>query len=576
MVLVFVFLRMLRILTTLLLLLTFLTSWGQNEARLPADLRQHNLTTYNSSLFNPAFSLDRNNPQSLAFWVRWQWQGIDANPTTLFLNYTRKLNDRSAAGIGFFQQNTGVFFDTGGVLNYAYRLELSPIIKLTVGANLFGFKQTLADDRFQFDPNLPLPLPTTVDDFILQMAPGVSLSVERLTLSLASENLLDYNFTAKEGNTSKEDKIFMALFSYDFPLPISSVSNAFLRPSMYLRTIPGQANQVGFYGLLNTNKYWGQFGYNNFYGYGVGGGGTFLKRLSIGALVEFGTGASINQKTSFELMAAYFFGTPDERHKIVGFDLDEKETMLLVLEEERNEQKKIDEEVAKAEELAAEEQQKKSEKELREKEKIAKDSLQRVKKEEALAVKKRQEQLAETKKRKTAEALDKKQEEERQRKLDSVETVRKAEAVAELEIIRQQRIQDSLAQVKIEKTRQEAKEKAEEEAKKKAEDERVAPKEETDKPQENEKYEEVKTEDGLQPGYYLIANVFGTKKYFDAFMADLQTKGLQPKSFLRSKNNFNYAYLERFETMGEARRARDTNYDGKYSGKTWIFRVVGE
>jgi len=95
-------------------------------------------------------------------------------------------------------------------------------------------------------------------------------------------------------------------------------------------------------------------------------------------------------------------------------------------------------------------------------------------------------------------------------------------------------------------------------------------------PQTGEKYEEVETEDGLKPGFYLIANVFGTKKYFVAFIADLRAKGLQPKSFHRSENNYNYVYLQRYETMREARRARDNDFGGKYKEDTWIFRVVGE
>ena len=96
------------------------------------------------------------------------------------------------------------------------------------------------------------------------------------------------------------------------------------------------------------------------------------------------------------------------------------------------------------------------------------------------------------------------------------------------------------------------------------------------KPEAGEKYEEVQTEDGLEPGFFLIANVFGTQKYFDDFMTDLRKKGLRPKFFLRSKNGYNYVYLQRYDTVQEARKARDTNFGGKYSGKTWIFGVVGE
>ncbi|HET8735581.1 MAG TPA: type IX secretion system membrane protein PorP/SprF, partial [Pricia sp.] len=388
-----------------------------------------------------------------------------------------------------------------------------------VGANLFGFKQTLADDRFQVDPDLPLPLPTETDDFILQMAPGISLEVERLTLSLASENLLDYNFRAKEANTTKADKIFMSLLSYDFPIAMGSATNAFLRPSMYLRTLPGQANQVGFYTLLNTDGYWMQAGYNNFYGYSLGAGVTFFKRLSIGALAEFGTGASMVTEPSFELMATYFLGKPDARHKMVGHDLKED---------------------GKEEAIAAEKLQKQLELEA-EKERLAE---QQAKEQEALA---EAERMA------------------RQRETDSINKIRQTEA--------QQRRIDSVAQAmaaarKVEEAERTAAAKARKEAE-------VQPEVET-KPQADEKYEEVATEAGMLPGYYLIANVFGTQEYFNAFMADLKRKGIQPKSFRRSTNGYNYVYLQRYKTLREAREARGSKYGGKYTGKTWIFRVVGE
>ena len=89
-------------------------------------------------------------------------------------------------------------------------------------------------------------------------------------------------------------------------------------------------------------------------------------------------------------------------------------------------------------------------------------------------------------------------------------------------------------------------------------------------------YEEVHKLDGTARGYYLIANVFGTKKYYEAFMKTLTTKGLNPKSFYRAENKYNYVYLERYDTLEQARQARDSKFNGKYPGKTWIFRVMGD
>ncbi|MBM1107461.1 PorP/SprF family type IX secretion system membrane protein [Aurantibacter crassamenti] len=631
---------MLRITLPFLIFLTVFKISAQDDVRLPADLRQHNLTTYNASLFNPTLSLDKNDPESVAVWTRWQWQSIDSDPTTLYVNYTRKLNEKSSVGAAFFQHNTGIFFNTGGVLNYARQIQFSESVRLAYGFNLFGFSQELADTRFQNNTQLPIPVAGTTNDFILQWAPGASISVERLTLSMASENLLDYNFRAKESNTPAADKIFMGMMSYDFPLSIGN-QKALLRPSLYLRTIPQQENQIGVLSLLRTAKYWAQVGYNNFYGIGIGGGGTFLKKINLGAVFEFGTSASINSKDpSFEIIASYFLGSPEERDvtEVYGEDIEEDVVLGDALEEAE-----IKEELKKAEELANDEkesdieeedsiveekntyevetsendevveidnkkEQRKAEKEAaaeakrlkKEQEQLAKEEkniLEEAAKEKARLAKEEQaaieRELKETKAREEAEAkeisLAERQREEL-RKAEEQATAIKEKAAsekAELErlanekaaaekMVAQKRL-DSIAEAKKAETDARAKELQRvqdsiEQAKPVIAE--VAPEEV--KPEAGEKYEEVETEGGLEPGFYLIANVFGTKKYFDAFMADLTKKGLAPKSFLRDLNNYNYVYLARFNTMSEARKARDSNFDGRYAEKTWVFRVVGQ
>ena len=92
-------------------------------------------------------------------------------------------------------------------------------------------------------------------------------------------------------------------------------------------------------------------------------------------------------------------------------------------------------------------------------------------------------------------------------------------------------------------------------------------------PQKGEKYQEVTGEEGLEPGFYLIANVFGTKRYYDMFMQQLAENGLEPKSFYRAANKWNYVYLERYNSIGEARKAWDSQFGGRYKEDLWIFRV---
>jgi type IX secretion system PorP/SprF family membrane protein len=666
---------------TVLIAICMVFFYGHSQdVSLPADLRQHALTQYNASLFNPTFSLDRNNPQSVSFWTRWQWQNFDADPTTLFLNYTRSLNEQSAAGLGFFLHNTGIYFNTGAAANYAYEVRFNRLIKVSFGANIFGFQQQIADTRFPINPIPGIPQTAPTDDFILQVAPGFNISVENFSMSLASENLFDYNFTDKGANTATSDKIFMGMASYDFPV-MASDSTAYLRPSIYLRTIPEQENQIGMNALFSTQKYWAQAGYNNFYGISVGAGGTVFNRFSLGALVEFGTSASLNSKDpSFEIVASYFLGKPMNRRKIVASGIDDlnQEVILaneeLTIEEMREELRKAEEEangmvsgdkkevvaesvkeevtldVSKEEVVEAQLDKKELKRLANEQKELEKqqrkDSIATVKQEkEALALnqkleeeqakiaaaeakeaeraaaslEKEQTKIAETKAKEEekAAALAAEEKAKEEKRLADLKKEGDAKALAEADRIEQQRKLDAIEKAKLANEATKAKEesariaqaeaikvandeaaaKAKEEADKVASEEsarlareeaarvakaaeaRVAKEEvvtEEVKPQAGEKYEEVANEDGLEPGYYLIANVFGTKKYFDAFMGDLTKKGMQPKSFFRSVNKYNYAYLAKYNTISEARRARDSKFDGKYAGKTWIFRVVGK
>ncbi|WP_282180047.1 PorP/SprF family type IX secretion system membrane protein [Maribacter stanieri] len=525
------------------------------EVVLPTDFRQQNLTEYNSSLINPAYSLDRNNPSSVALWARWQWQSYDADPTSLFLNYTTRLSDVSSAGVGFFQHNTGIFLNTGAALNYAYNIELSENVFLGVGLNLFAFQQKLADDRF-FVPN---PIQTTINnDFIIQMAPGVNLSIDGFNIGLVSENLFDYNFTTNERNTSPDDRMFQALVSYDFPVNVLATDNSSVfRPILYYKTIPGLDNQVGLTTLLTTNKYWAQAGYNSFYGFSGGVGGRFFKRVSFGALIEVGTSSDLKgQDPSFELVTSYKLGalqTPEEKleEQLIAEEEKNKEELLAKQEEKEVEST----ELTKAEKLALKRESKKQERLALIESNRIRDSIQDASRKTGIAAKESKRDL--------------------KRKRDSIENAKVEQALVAAKALKQQRQRDSIAVVM--KREAEAVALAQKQRQDSiAQSEALAMKNEVVEVKAGEKYEEVAKEGSLEPGYYLIANVFGTKKYLDAFLADMKKKGINAKSFFRQKNKYNYVYLAKYNFIKDARAARDSKLDGKYSDKIWIFRVTGE
>jgi len=484
----------------LLVVLFFLSTVNAQEVAFPTDIRQHNVTEYNASLLNPAYALSGNNPSSIALWSRWQWQMIDADPTTIFLNYTAKINDNSAGGLGFFQNNTGIFSNSGAIINYAYTIDFGAKVSLDVGFNLFGYKQALSDPRLF----LPTPFQSrATSDFILQFAPGINLRIGDLHIGLTSENIADYNFTTNERNSNTDARIFQGLASYRVPVAIfSSDATSYLQPAAYLKSIPGYDAQYGITTRLSTNKFWAQGGYNSYYGISGGVGGTFLERLSVGVLIEKGISATLSgTDPSIELVSAYKFGSLSKPKK----NVENIPSEALVKTDNTRSILKAERKLIKIEQKAMKRMKKLRAKELEDK----------------------------------APAFNNKEAKKIENDLENdASSDRDGAAVS-----KDSTIDHNLA----------------------AEEEMFT--------KDGERYVEVKSEGDLAAGYYLIGNVFGTKKYFNAFIKKLKNRGLDAGYFIHDGKY--YVYLDRFDTLGAARAARDSNFNGRHDEKTWIFRVIG-
>ncbi|MBC2840746.1 PorP/SprF family type IX secretion system membrane protein [Robiginitalea sp. SC105] len=491
--------------SALMLLMAVIPIFGQ-EVPLPADFRQHNLLSINSSLFNPVFSLRQDPRHRIGLWTRWQWQTIDGDPTTLLLNYTGKF-DGFALGGGLFQNNNRLFQHTGGMVNFAYDFRITDEFSVAAGFNAFAYRQELTDNRFIIQEPI-LPFPEDNQDFIIQVAPAIELKYNDLGVGFVFENLFDYSFDYQEAVSRSDEKIVIGMARYDFETGGGSAASPDrFTPMVYFKKIPGFDTQIGLNGIFNASRYWIQGGYNSFYGPSLGAGGRFLQHLSIGGVVEFASdNAPETDGLSYELVLAYDFGKTDHRKKVVGFDVEEdlkREAELLAAREQ-------------AEEAARRQER---------------DSLAAAREAEAAGVAAAREAEA----ARMAAA-----------RRDSIETARRQE-----ELLAQQRRRDSISEA----------------------ERALALQEEDVTPEAGEKYQEITREGQLEPGYYLIANVFGTKRYYDAFMEKLRGQGLEPQSFYRSRNKYNYVYLRRYDNISEARQARDSKFSGRYEGDLWILRI---
>lgn len=291
-------------------------SWGQ-ESALPSDFRQHSLTQFNASLFNPTYALDWNNPNSLSVWTRWQWQSIDGDPTSIFANYTHQLNTASVASVGFLQHNTGLFLYTGGNLNFAQTFELDEGVSLMAGLNTFAFQQTVADEQFvQGDEVDPVAL-EDLEGFKVRFSPGLRLSVNQFSVGLAFENAIGFNVSGNNRESIESFQSVTGTLSNDFPLMLSqSLGSSYVRPVLYLKSVPNGDTQFGLNGLFSTSKFWVQGGYNSFYGPSGGLGITISNAFSVGGLMEFGTDSALSEEdATIEIIASYHFGKTKSKEK---------------------------------------------------------------------------------------------------------------------------------------------------------------------------------------------------------------------------------------------------------------------
>ncbi len=507
------------------------------QSTLPPDLRQHNLLAVSPHLFNPTFSLEQKTRHEVALWSRWQWQTIDGNPTTVLADYTANFG-RLAAGTGFFQNNLYHFQQTGWMLHLAYQIPINDRARVSLGANFFGYVQELSDNRLIVDEPL-LPFFDDTRDFIWRLNPAVQFSYDRFGVSLVFENLPDYSFDARGSATRSGDRTFMVMSDYTFDL--ESGNGATLRPLLYFKKIPGYDNQVGLTALYDTDRYWVQGGYNSFYGPSLGAGARLFGRLSLGGLLEFGAAKDPNAlNTTYEVFASYRFGETDRRQKVVGFEAAVEEEMRQ--ETQQAEAARLAQENARRDSLQTE---------LALQEARQRDSLDAV-----------------------AQATEKsRREQRREAALLAAAAAKQRDSLTAAELAGQQAAAEAKRRDSLAAATREAELLAAQRKRDSVDAARLAVSEEEVKPLSGEVYQEVSAEEGLEPGFYLIANVFGTQRYRDAFLRELQGKGLDPGHFYRAANKFNYVYLKRYATMSEARRARDSHFDGKYAGDLWIFRV---
>ena len=292
----------------LTVLLWFSLNLYAQDVVFPDDLRQHNLSKYNLSLFNPVFStLSSENP-NWATWGRFQSVETDNFPVSFFSNYNSRLGENSGYGLGVYQRSDLLFNTIGLVANYSRSFSLGRQSKITFGLNLIPINRSINRNRITSEAFNNLPEDIRRDNFIIKAMPGVNLTIGAFNVGVTSENLFDYNLSQSLFETDLDEKIVAGHMGYDIRL--NDRGNSRLRLMSYIKSIPDFETQIGGNALFEGKNGWIQAGYNSFYGASAGIGRKFFESISLGVLTELPNAPEATLGPTFEVIFAWeFIGT---------------------------------------------------------------------------------------------------------------------------------------------------------------------------------------------------------------------------------------------------------------------------
>lgn len=535
-----------------------LTTFGQEAGPdLSSNNTYHNQLFFNRFLINPTYSLVRENKSYLNILHRNQYATFEDNRQIYFLGFSNKLNENTAVGIGVYSQWSGVIQEFGFNANYAKSVQMGAKSKLTFGTNVTYFNEGLDKNRVVAEENDP-ELMDAKKESKIAIQPGVTLSMGRFDVGFYAEDLVKYNQSTNEFLTSLNSKNIKATFQYTHPFMarMGLFSNARLMPLLQIgQNIDGSLAYVGSF-LLDMPKFgWLQSTFDDTYGLSMGFGFNLSKQMSLGYLLEkdlMEDDADLGW--NHELSLAYTF--KGENGTTAGMFADNSEDA------------RVDRIVRNYEEqilaLTAEKDKEKDRAEDTEKDKdhdkgqtqdIGEISDGNVT--DALAYQNRL-------------ILD-----ELILRQDSIENARNADIEKRFEtlvrFLRSEIKQGTKPPVKdFNKIKNTA-----------LADNKPVPKAAPISNTVNlQKYEKLPIKVlrhsdivGVKSGYYIIANVYKTKKYKDAFMKDLKDKGLDAKEFFNKENGLYYVYLADYNFKQEAETAYVSDLNGQYQKEKWIMQV---
>ncbi len=575
--------RLLSLSLIALLALSTTTLHGQeDDPILPYRVAPQNLLKFNRFLINPTFSTVQEDKSYINLLHRNQSVQFQDNDQTYFLSYSGRIGDRSGLGLSLYTQRIGPISNIGVLANYAYGLKLSDKSNFTFGGNLAYYSSGLnLNDVSTVDPN-DNRLFGTQDSNVLSFQPGFNLSYGKFDFGAYAENLIEYNLKTSKSLSEFGDKAYSAHLQYTHSFKNGSgiMENARLMPLARVRMngqriadAGGDDLTLGGSLILDLPKLgWIQGGYDNFYGAAAGVGFNLNKRLSLGYTMEKGFVNDFdNLGVTHEISFAYSF-TPNLTEDRVMLEEDndladnvEPENEDLASNDEIEElKKKLAENDAIIAELMFRQDSLESnrQKDLERRFSMVMRMVRNETNGERPDLEKRAEDLFLTGNNQQA-TLALNTDDTKSGPNNGAQQARDVVATTNTyNDTGKDPIAENAYASNTNTSRNEAARDNTESTDYARPTERTAIK--------SRKFKDL---EGVEDGYYVVANVYKGGQYMNKFMNDLNEKGFVTDYIDNPNNGLKYVYLERHDSWEDAAAAYQSGLGGSYDGALWIMNV---
>ncbi len=574
----------------------------EDDPILPYRVAPQNLLKFNRFLINPTFSTVREDKSYINLLHRNQSVQFQDNDQTYFLSYSGRIGDRSGLGLSLYNQSLGPISNIGVLANYAYGIKLSDKSNFTFGGNLAYYSSGLNLNEVTATDQFDNRLVGTEDSNVLSFQPGFNISYGQFDFGAYAENLIEYNLKTSASLSEFGDKAYSAHLQYTYPFDNSTgiLENARLLPLARVRMNGQRALSTGASDLTLGGSLildlprlgWVQAGYDDFYGASAGAGFNINRRVSIGYNMEKGLVNNLdNFGVTHEISFAYSF-TPNlsedrvmlEDDNDLAEDDEPEDTDLASNEEIEELKRKLAENDAIIAELMFRQDSLESnrQKDLERRFEMVMHMVRNETDGERPDLEKRAESLFrngdDAVAANTGTTFD-----------DDNVTTQQRDVIPNTGIGKEDDYTDAVTQNdpntgkytnssdatdnNYTSTTDNDAYAANSGNYQTAQDNTQAQDYNTAASRESIKSRKFKNLEGVQDGYYVVANVYKGGHYMDKFMNDLNEQGFVTDYIDNPDNGLKYVYLERHDSWEDAAEAYKSSLGGSYDGDLWIMNV---